>query len=243
MKISDKVAIITGGASGLGQATVQAFAAAGAKVALFDRRLRLNLAAYRTTFKNLQVSSFDAVSTSFITTNAGKARSQGFEGDFIFEIADGFSLNGSLAYLDSTYLDFHGAPCPFDNPTCVPANNNAAGRPLPRAPKWSGTLFADIALPVSGAIDFIANGGMTFRSNTYLEESYNPDAVQRSFAKLDLRLGVRSSDKAWELALVGKNLTNKLTGSHAFNTPLAAGIISKFINPPRTIAVQAKLNF
>ncbi|WP_067109412.1 TonB-dependent receptor [Sphingopyxis granuli] len=216
---------------------------AGAKVALFDRRLRFNISAYRTIFKNLQVSSFDAVSTAFITTNAGKARSQGFESDFILDVADGVSLTGSLAYLDSTYLDFLGAPCPFDNPTCVPANNNAAGRPLPRAPKWSGTLFADIALPVSGAIDFIANGGMTFRSNTYLEESYNPDAVQRSFAKLDLRLGVRSSDKAWELALVGKNLTNKLTGSHAFNTPLAAGIISKFINPPRTIAVQAKLNF
>ena len=36
MQIKDKVAIVTGGASGLGQATAEAFAGAGAKVALFD---------------------------------------------------------------------------------------------------------------------------------------------------------------------------------------------------------------
>ena len=183
------------------------------------------------------------MTTAFITTNAGKARSQGFESDFIFEIADGVSINGSLAYLDSTYLDFPGAPCPFDNPGCVPANNNAKGQPLPRAPKWSGTLFADLVLPASDAIDIIVNGGVAFRSRTFLEETYNPAAIQDGFAKLDLRAGIRSSDKSWEVAVVGKNLTNKLTASHAFNTPLAAGIISQFINPPRTIAVQAKFNF
>lgn len=216
---------------------------AGAKVALFDRRLRLNLAAYRTTFKNLQVSSFDAVSTSFITTNAGKARSQGFEGDFIFEIADGFSLNGSLAYLDSVYLDFPGAPCPFDNPTCVPADNNAAGRSLTRAPKWSGTLFADVAVPIGSAIEFVANGGLAFRSRYYLEETYNPRAIQSGYAKFDLRAGIRAADKSWELAVVGKNLTNRITASHGFATPLAAAIVSEYINPPRTIAVQAKFNF
>ncbi len=36
MQINGKVAVITGGASGLGQASAEAFAAAGAKVALFD---------------------------------------------------------------------------------------------------------------------------------------------------------------------------------------------------------------
>ena len=36
MQISDSIAVITGGASGLGEATVRAFAAGGAKVAIFD---------------------------------------------------------------------------------------------------------------------------------------------------------------------------------------------------------------
>lgn len=71
----------------------------------------------------------------------------------------------------------------------------------------------------------------------------NPAAAQDSFAKFDLRLGVRASNKRWELAVVGKNLTNELTAGHAFNTPLAAGVISKFVQPPRTIAVQAKFQY
>lgn len=215
----------------------------GAKLALFDRQLRFNIAGFRTDFTNLQVSSFDAVSNSFITTNAGKARSQGVEADLIWQIADGISLNGSLAYLDAKFIDFPGAPCPFTNPTCAPATNNAAGQPVPRSPKWSGTLFADVAVPLGRTVDFIANGGVTYRSSAFLEESFNPAAAQDSFAKFDLRLGVRGENKRWEIALVGKNLTDELTASHAFNTPLAAGVISKFLQPPRTIALQAKFQY
>ena len=215
----------------------------GAKLALLDRRLRLNMAVFRTDFENLQVSSFDATTTSFITSNAGKARSQGFEGDVSFNILEGFFLTGSLAYLDAKFLDFPGAQCPFDNPGCVPANNNAAGRPLPRSPKWSGTLNADVTVPISGSLEFNANGGMTFRSFAYLEESFNPAAGQDAFAMFDFRGAIRSADKRWELALLGKNLTNRITASHAFATPLAPGIVSKFIQQPRTISVQANFRF
>lgn len=216
---------------------------AGAKLALLDRRLRLNLALFRTDFRNLQVSSFDAATTSFITANAGKARSQGFEGDLAWTITDGITINGAIAYLDAKFLDFPGAPCPFENPTCLPAENNAAGQPLPRAPRWSGNLFADIVLPIGQRLEFIANGGFTFRSFAFLEESYNPAAGQDAHAKVDVRAGVRAPGGRWELAVVGRNLTDEITASHAFATPLAAGVVSKFIQQPRSITLQARLRY
>jgi iron complex outermembrane receptor protein len=76
-----------------------------------------------------------------------------------------------------------------------------------------------------------------------LEDSYNPAAAQEGYSKLDARIGLRAVDDAWEVALVGKNLTNKLTASHAFNTPTVAGLISQYIQPPRTFALQVKLSF
>lgn len=221
----------------------------GIKIAMFDRRLRWNAALYRTTFKNLQVSSYVSGSAppQFVTQNAGAAKSQGIETDMRFEIADGISLNGSMAYLDAKFTDFLGANCLWDNPTCVVATNNNAGARLPRSPKWSGTLNLDIILPVSESLEFIANGGVTFRSFAFLEDSLRPAAGQPAYEKYDLRVGVRSSDRGWELALVGKNLTNELTAAHAFGTPGVAvatpGGISKFFNQPRTLAVQAKLSF
>ncbi|GAD47811.1 putative TonB-dependent receptor [Caenibius tardaugens NBRC 16725] len=226
---------------------------AGAKFTLLDRKLRLNLAAYRTTFSDLQVSAYDAVASEasgtnvWVTKNAGKARSQGVEGDFSFRVVDGLTLNGSVAYLDAKYVDFVGAPCFWNEPKCAVDTNDAAGMRLPRSPKWSGTIGFDFTTPINDRLEFAANGTMAFRSKTYLEESYNPIAAQSANQKIDARLAVRTSDKRWEIALVGKNLTNKITSSYAFGTPGLVpsdpGGISKFVLQPRTIAIQARFNY
>lgn len=216
---------------------------AGVKAIFMDGAARFNAAVYRTEISNLQVSSFDAVANGFITTNAGSAKSQGVEADGSIEVAPGISLNSSIAYLDAEYGTFIGAPCPYTNPTCNVATNDANGQPLPRSPKWSGTLGFNVEQPISGDIDFIAGGVMSFRSSVFLDQTYNPVASQESYQKFDLRAGIRASDKSWEIALVGKNLTNEITASHAFATPLAAGVTSKYIQPPRTIAVQGRVKF
>ncbi len=215
---------------------------AGIKLAALDRRLRLNAAVFRTTFDDLQVSTWDTTIAAFVTSNAGKARSEGIESDFSLLVFDGFSLTGSFAYLDTQFIDFPGALCAWDAVGCTPATNNAKGRPLPRAPKRSGSLGFNLDRPLMDGWDFIASGVWTLRSFAYLEETYNPAAGQQGFGKYDLRAGVRSTDDHWELALVGKNLGDKVTASHAFNTPVTGGI-SKFIQQPRTVALQVKYNF
>ena len=223
---------------------------AGLKFALFDRRLFLNVAAFTTKFRDLQVSSWDSASASFITTNAGQARSRGVEADMTARITDGVRLTGSLAYLDAEFLDFPGAPCPYTNPGCSPALNNAAGMPLPRTPHWSGTLNLSIRQPLNDTFTLVADGGVNFRSRSLLEESYDPRAAQPGYAKFDLRVGLQADNGRWELALLGRNLTNRHTASHAFATPftgnVALGIpvvIGKFYEAPRTIAAQFTFNY
>lgn len=217
---------------------------AGIKLAALDRRLQLNMAAFRSTFSNLQVSSWDASVPpgQFQYGNAGKARSQGVEADGSFEVTRGITLNASVAYLDGKYLDFLGAVCPYNLAGCVPATFNAAGYPLTRSPKWSGTIGFNAEIPISDAINFITSGNMSFRSFNYLEESYNPVMGQDAYQKYDLRAGIRSSDRRWEIAIIGKNLTNEITASHAFGTPVTGGI-TKYIQEPRTIAAQIRLQF
>ena len=212
---------------------------AGLKLALFDRRLFFNIAAFTTKFRDLQVSSWDTESGSFITANAGQARSRGIEADWNARLTDTVRLTGSLAYLDATYLDFPGASCHYTNPTCVPADNNAAGGDLPRTPHWSGTLNLSVNQPVGERFALVADGGVNFRSSSYLEDSYDPRAVQKGYAKVDLRVGVQADEGRWELALLGRNLTNKRTATHGFGAPFSAPlVIGKYYEAPRTIAAQ-----
>lgn len=67
MKIEGKVAIVTGGSGGLGEATARALVAAGAKVAIWDLKEELGLAvaeslgAENCYYSNINVADEDAV--------------------------------------------------------------------------------------------------------------------------------------------------------------------------------------
>jgi NAD(P)-dependent dehydrogenase (short-subunit alcohol dehydrogenase family) len=73
MDLKDKVAVITGGASGLGRATVKRFAAAGAKVAIFDMneekgKLLVNEFPGKVIFCNVNVTTEDSVKAGIEAT-------------------------------------------------------------------------------------------------------------------------------------------------------------------------------
>ena len=71
--------------------------------------------------------------------------------------------------------------------------------------------------------------------------SLNPFDVQDATTKLDLRVGFASPDDRWALELWGKNITDEITRSVTFNTPLNVGARGAFVQDPATYGVTLRV--
>lgn len=217
----------------------------GTKLTLLDGRATLNLAAYTSKFDDLQVSGYNAAIDAFITTNAANAKSQGVEAEGTLRLTPSVSLSGSLAYNDAKYDSYPTAPCIYHNGVAPVAGcvEDIGGTRLPRAPKWSGAMTLNVDHPLDNGMRLLADATVRGRSGTYLEENLSPNSYQEGFSKVDLRLGVASADDRWTLAVIGRNLTNEWTASHAFGTPFLAGSQTYVVDPGRVVSIQLGLRY
>ncbi len=217
----------------------------GTKLTLLDGQATLNIAAYTSKFEDLQVSGFNAATNAFITTNAASAKSQGVEVEGNWRVNSSVSVSGSLAYNDATYDSYPTAPYIWKNGVPPAANcvEDIGGTTLPRAPKWSGAFNVNIDHPLQNGLRVLADATVRGRSGTYLEENYSPASYQDSFGKVDLRLGLAAADDSWTLALIGRNLTNEWTASHAYGTPFIAGSQTYVVDPGRVVSIQLGLRY
>jgi outer membrane receptor protein involved in Fe transport len=229
----------------------------GVRAVLFDRRVRLALDAYSYKYDDLQVDFFDATKIQYITKNAASSSVRGveFEGEWAPPEISGLVLRGTLNYNNSHYKHFADAPCyggqrPSEGCTIV------AGRPIQDlsgvatalAPKWTGALEANYEHGLTENLVFGASANLKY-SSSYLSNPFgNPASRQDAYTTLDASIRVRTKDQRWELALIGKNLTNEYVvynvgdaPSSGSGTGTAAGVHSDLVaspNLPRTIAVQ-----
>lgn len=215
----------------------------GVKASLFDNRVALNIAAFITNFDNLQVSTFDGV--GFVTANAAKARIKGFELEGTFVLHESLTLIGGLAYLDAKYRDFPGGQCLFDATEadgCDPVTRtqNLAGVRLTRAPEWEGTLTLDWVQPISNWLTLTAQFNLNYKGMFYHQPDLDPFDAQDGYVKINARVGFQSADEMWEVAVVGRNLTDKITTASSFDTPFfGGGSHVAMIAPRRTIMIEA----
>ena len=85
---------------------------AGLKLQLFDKRLSFNLAAFQTKYDDKQESLIRRTppgspnTNETIVSNVASAKIKGIEADFLARIFPGFSLNGSVGFLESNYDSF-----------------------------------------------------------------------------------------------------------------------------------------
>jgi outer membrane receptor protein involved in Fe transport len=208
-----------------------------------SNNLSLAVSYYNTTYKDLQTSTFDG-GIGFNVDNASAAKVQGVEAEGRVGIGNYVQLSGSVAYLDFRYTDWRRGQCPFGlAPNVQPGNFcDYTGTRATFAPKWSGNLAADFKYPVSDTLQL----SLSYRAGNVLDVF----TEQAAFTRIGARLALGTIDDGWEIALVGRNLTNRrilLTGGQLpLSTTLTGGAgtaYSGIFDRPLNIAVQIQSKF
>lgn len=91
-----------------------------------------------------------------------------------------------------------------------------SGTTLIRAPQWSANFGFDYELPVGSDLKLRLSNNNQYSSKypTFLAINRpNNDNYQRSFVKVDASIALGSADDRWEVALIGKNMTDKIVAS------------------------------
>lgn len=227
----------------------------GFKATLLEGSAQLNMALFYSDFKKLQLSGL-VNSTAAINqvTNAGSAVSQGVEVDFRWQSSTPFLLRASVAYLNSRYGKYDNAPCYTGQPVSINECNDLdgdgigesqdlKGQPLQFVSEWKASTALSYYWKLNQGQKLDVNIELVYVDGFPLQADLDPGLYQKSYVKINGRLALVDSNERWELALVGRNLGNKITSHYGDDVPLQSGNLWRSVDSPRSIALQGVLRF
>ncbi|WP_072382428.1 TonB-dependent receptor [Novosphingobium sp. NDB2Meth1] len=189
-------------APGFGEETATTYEL-GVKSTLLDRRLQINAAIFQTDYKGIQLNFQQGVSPTI--QNAGDAKIKGFEVEMTAAPVDGFTITGSVGYLDAKYTSVLGpaqvAPNPFQAGVLP-------GGELPKTPKWKFNISPryEAKFANGGKLIFLAD----FTHSTSLwNDTERAYLLQRAATDiLNGSITYREPGEHWDVTVGGTNLTD-----------------------------------
>lgn len=225
---------------------------AGAKMGMLDGAAEMNVALFYTDYDDLQTSVFDGI-LGFNVTNAGGAKIRGVEMDGRWLVTEGLTLSASAAYLDFEFTEFPNSQCYFGqpDPSCAETGTaDAKGKRKEYTPEWKAAVTADYVLPVGDAFEFRVTADVSYVDNYLALPNLDPNGEQDAYTRVNGRMAFGTNDGTWEIALVGKNLTDEEVMSFGGNATLAGPLTNGtgnayygFIDRPRSVAIQGLYRF
>ncbi len=227
----------------------------GIKSYLLDGLMTLNATAFYTEVEDFQVSIFDG-QTGFVVQNAAKLESKGVEVDVKWAATEALTIGFAGSYLDAVYSNYENAPCwtltgsqPVNRGNCIDRGfsterRDASGDTINYAPEFAFNLNFDYRLPVGNTLEARAVLNINY-SDGYatagdLDEIYT---WQDDYTKVDLRLSLGNVSGMWDVALIGKNLTDEYISGNSDDQPLVPGNGFASTDRLRSYAIQATYRF
>ena len=221
----------------------------GYRTRFMEGRGRFNVTAFYTQFEDVQVQTFqlDGANVLSLIDNAGESTSKGLEFEIDYLLANWLTIGASVGLLDAEWDKFPSAPCDFATKNSgnydgeVPGTCNFNGKPTQFAPDYSGSLYADMNLPITSTLNLRGGINMGFSDDFFTESTLDPVAMQESYTRWDANIGIANVDGKWSLSLVGKNLSNEKILSNT--VPVYPFSYVGYIHMPRTVTLQGRYNF
>jgi outer membrane receptor protein involved in Fe transport len=212
----------------------------GLKGQFFDRRLAVNADVFRSNYQNLQESTI--ITSPFnppfsLVQNAAQSRSQGVELNAELALMRHLSITTDLAYLDSKYLSYPAGACTILGSATGCVSQDLSGKQRPYSPKYSGNLGLDMRWALLGN-EIRVNPSVYVTSGFFESATADPLLYQGGYAKFDMRIGYGPDDGRWAVAVIGRNLTDRLTSGFRQSITGTIGATMAIPDPPRVIALQ-----
>jgi iron complex outermembrane receptor protein len=208
----------------------------GIKSTFFDRRLKVNVAAFYTDYKDLQVFSLIASPIGPINslTSAQKAHNQGADIEIVAKPWSPLTLTADVGLL-STRID------KFIN-SLPGVAADLQGVELAFSPHVSAFLMADYRVAFgSNALDFQFSA--SYKSHQFYDSTNDPYLAQDAYWLENARIGYEFGAGHWELAASVKNLANLKYTNDAFDSTGPFGFIQPVLGTPRWYYLRLNYHF
>ncbi len=222
----------------------------GVKTDLLDRRVRLNLAAFHSDYRNIQLTLLncpqfsDPTTTADdngpcqVTANAGDARIDGFEAETTIRPVAGLMIDGALSYTKFKYRRIDPLAGGAGNPSGPQLSDTA-----PYTPTWKWSAGAQYELGLAGGGSLTPRLDAAYQSTAYSGATNSVYERVPGYTVANARLTWRNADRDLEVSTAVTNLFDKYYYYTAFDNTPSAGYATAQPGRPREWALIVRKTF
>jgi outer membrane receptor protein involved in Fe transport len=227
----------------------------GAKAAVLNHALTGSITGYHYEYTGLPLTSLiaiDATHQTFVTQNAATTVAQGVELEAAFKATQELTLRGSANYNDAHFVDFAKAQCYTGqtaalgcvaDPVTKAATQNLSGKAVYRSPDWLLTAGAAYETRVLSGMKLNLNADLRYSASYYAGLNLNPTSFQAAYTTVNAGARLTTADGKWSIALIGRNLNNRIYATLAVDKPGGRGEAFAVAGEPRMVVLQVEGKF
>ncbi|MFQ5549432.1 MAG: TonB-dependent receptor [Woeseia sp.] len=214
----------------------------------------INGTVFFTDYEDLQVSLFDGV-LGFNVGNAAEAEIVGVELDGRIAAGDYVTISGGIAYLDFEFTDFRNGQCYFGRAATEDLDGDGSPDTCPytgfsnqMVSDWQGNVAFDFEYPMTSNLVFSGLLDLFYKGEHHTANTFDPALIQDAYTKVNARIAIGSESGSWELAVLGRNLTDEEVLQFGGDLPLAGSTFFAkgnyaFYAQGRTLSLQGTVRF